>query len=50
MKNIKQKVLKDITATKFQKLKDSYIYNQEKPRLFTDMTVAVVALVSRIDT
>ncbi|XP_012224150.1 protein abnormal spindle [Linepithema humile] len=59
MRNIKQKVLKDITATKFQKLKDlKHLYpscepdryNRENPRLFADMTVAVVALVSRIGT
>jgi len=58
MKSIQQKVLKDDTVTKLQKLKDLENlypscepdrYNRKKrPRLFTDMTVAVSALVSKI--
>lgn len=59
MKNVQQKVLKDVTTIKFQKLKDLKNlcpscepdrYNREKPRLFTDMTVAVAVLISRIGT
>lgn len=59
IKNIRQKVLKDDALTKFQKLKDlEKLYpncgpdrnNAQKPRLFTDMSFAVAAIIKRIYT
>lgn len=57
MKNIQQKVLKDDIVTKLQKSKDiEKLYpscgpnrnSTQKPRLFTDMSFAVAAIVRRI--
>lgn len=57
MNKIQQKVLKDDVVAKLQKLKDSEkLYpncepdrnNAQKPRLFTDMSFAVAAIVKRI--
>ncbi|XP_012059780.1 PREDICTED: protein abnormal spindle [Atta cephalotes] len=61
MKNIQQKVLKDVVVVKFQKFKDpEKLYPNcepdrnnlamQKPRLFTDMSIAVTAIVKRICT
>jgi len=57
IKNIQQKVLKDAAVAKLKKLKDlEKLYpscepdrnNVQKPRLFTDMSFAVAAIVKRI--
>lgn len=59
MKNIQQKVLKDDAVAKLQKFKDlEQLYpnyepdrnNPQKPRLFTDMSFAVAAIIKRIYT
>ncbi|XP_072745833.1 uncharacterized protein [Anoplolepis gracilipes] len=57
IKNIQQKILKDDIVTKLQKLKDAEkLYpscepdrnNTQKPRLFTDMSFAIAAIVKKI--
>ncbi|KMR01322.1 protein abnormal spindle [Lasius niger] len=57
IKNIQQKILKDDIVTKLQKLKDmEKLYpscepdrrNTQKPRLFTDMSIAIAAIVKKI--
>ncbi|XP_018308741.1 protein abnormal spindle isoform X2 [Mycetomoellerius zeteki] len=59
MKNIQQKILKDVIVAKLQKFKDpEKLYPNcepdrnnlamQKPRLFTDMSIAVTAIVKRI--
>lgn len=57
IKNIQQKILKDDVVTKLQKSKDiEKLYpncdpdrnNTQKPRLFSDMSFAVAAIVKKI--